>query len=102
MFNFISHYMGLWYEPYYTDESNPTAHVWMIAVMAILTYRVFVFDECAYGNLIVPWCESTLSNEPNPYATWIIAVIAILVSLSYRVVRLLSNGGVLKFTHSTR
>ena len=102
MFNFISHYMGLWYEPYYTDKSNPTAH-WMTAVMAIETYyivRAAFFDECADGNLIVPWCESPLTNEPNPCDTWVIALAASLVSLmghpsegwSYE------HGGVLKYT----
>ena len=97
----VPEYMRSYCEPCWIDESVPIAP-WMIAVMAIVTYHVFAFDECAYGNLIVPWCESPLSNEPNPIATWIIAVPASFVSLHYRYVRLSSNGGVLNHTHSYR
>ena len=70
----FSRYTGLWYEPYYTNESNPTAP-WMIArtIMACCILKAAIFDECAGGNLIVPRCESLLYSEPNPTDTWIIA-----------------------------
>ena len=71
-------------EPCWIDKSNSTA-TQIVAVKAILAYHAFSIDECAYGDLIVPWCESPNRNEPHPTATWIIAVTASFVSLCTRI-----------------